>query len=180
MQNSDDHVLEYVDAYLHDVLSRQTRDRVAWHCRVCPICRVAMEEAQKRLELMQALPPVEAPESLIRATQQRIERFRPSRITPLRIGLALAASVIVLLGVANLYYLRLAPAPIDLRVLGQTDLFAGAEASLRVLLQNPHTGMDTTRASQKMRLSTTAEPMPCMASAKPTSLGATPAWVINR
>ncbi len=49
--------------------------------------------------------------------------------------------MVVLLGAANLYYLRLAAAPIDLRILGQTDLFAGAEASLRVLLQDPRTGV---------------------------------------
>ena len=141
MQTSDDHVLEYVDPYLHDVLSPSSRKRVEEHCRQCPICNVALAEAQKRFDLMQSLPPIEAPESLICATQQRIERFRPARFTRLRIAIALAASVVVLLGAANLYYVRLAAAPIDLRILGQSDLFAVAEASLRVLLQDPRTGI---------------------------------------
>ncbi len=65
MQNSDDHVLEYVDPYLHDVLSPSSRKRVEEHCRLCPICNVALSEAQKRFDLMQSLPPIEAPESLI-------------------------------------------------------------------------------------------------------------------
>ncbi len=141
MQKSDDHVLEYVDAYLHDVLSRFEQRKVAAHCEVCPICRVALEEARTRFELIQSLPPIEASESLVQRTLQRIERSRPVRFTPLRICLGAAAAAVLLLGIVNLYYLNLAPSPIDLRILGQAELLAGADASLRVLLQDPRSGL---------------------------------------
>ena len=41
-------------------------------------------------------------------------------------GLSAAAAVVVLLGAANLYYYNLAPSPYDLRVLGQSELVAGS------------------------------------------------------
>ena len=54
MINPDDHVLEYVDAWLHDaLLSPGDRERVAAHCEACPICRAALEEARRRQEAMQ-------------------------------------------------------------------------------------------------------------------------------
>jgi type II secretory pathway pseudopilin PulG len=137
MHSSDEHALDYVDAYLHDALSASSRRRVAAHCRECPICKVALEEAQKRFDLLQSSPPVEAPESLLRATEQRIERFRRRRVTPLRIGIAVAACLLAMLGIASVYYLTLSASAVDLRILGQSELFAGADASLRVLLQDP-------------------------------------------
>ena len=77
MINPDDHVLEYVDAYLHDaLLSRRDAEQVAAHCEACPICRVALEEARRRQEAMQSLPPIEAPEALIRAALERVDRQR--------------------------------------------------------------------------------------------------------
>jgi hypothetical protein len=44
----------------------------------------------------------------------------------------------------------------------------------------PHTGMETTRATQKIRLRTTADPRLWVARAKPTSLRRTPAAVRRR
>ena len=49
--------------------------------RVCPICQVALEEARKRQEAMQALPPVEAPESLVQGTLERIVKQKRIRVT---------------------------------------------------------------------------------------------------
>ena len=44
----------------------------------------------------------------------------------------------------------------------------------------PRSGIDTSRAIQKMRLSTTAEPSPAVARAKPASGPLTPDSVISR
>jgi uncharacterized protein YfaS (alpha-2-macroglobulin family) len=137
MINPDDHVLEYVDACLHDALSRQDKEQVLAHCAACPICRVALDEARARQGALQSLPPVEAPEALIRRTMERIERYRVARSKWIRGGLLAAAAVVAVLAAANLYYYCLAPSPYDLRVMGQADLLAGADASLRVLLVDP-------------------------------------------
>jgi type II secretory pathway pseudopilin PulG len=137
MINPDEHVLEYVDACLHEVLSAPDKEQVAAHCRACAICRVALEEAQKRREALESLPPVEAPEALVRATLERIEQYRATRSRWTKVGLLAAAAVVLLLAAANLYYYNLAPSPYDLRVLGQAELVAGSEASLRVLLVDP-------------------------------------------
>ncbi len=138
MINPDDHVLEYVDAYLHDaLLSPRDAKQVAAHCEACPICRVALEEARRRQEVMLSLPPIEAPETLIRAALERVDRHRVSRSKWIRGGVLVAAAALVLLGTANVYFYNMAPSPFDLRVMGQSDLLTGADASLRVLLLDP-------------------------------------------
>ena len=134
MINPDEHVLEEVDAYLHGVLSPQDNRQIAAHCESCPICRVALEEARKRQEALQSLPPVEAPEALIRQTLQRIERHQTVRRNWTRYGLTAAAAAVIALAAVHLYFYSMAPSPYDLRVMGQADLAAGADASLRVLL----------------------------------------------
>jgi len=138
MINPDDHVLEYVDAYLHDaLLSPRDAEQVAAHCEACPICRVALEEARRRQEVMQSLPPIEAPEALVRAALARVDRHRVSRFKWVRGGVLVAAAVLLLLGTANLYFYNMAPSPFDLRVMGQSELLTGADASLRVLFLDP-------------------------------------------
>jgi hypothetical protein len=137
MNQPEYHALEYVDAYLHDALSQHEKEQVAAHCEACPICRTALEEARRRQEAMQALPPVEAPETLVQATLARIARNRVTRRRWTTWGLLAAAAAAIVLAATNLYYYNLAPAPYDLRVLGQADLVAGSEASLRVLLLDP-------------------------------------------
>ena len=95
MINPDDHVLEYVDAYVHDaLLSPRDAEQVAAHCEACPICRVALEEARRRQEVMQSLPPIEAPEALIRAALERVDRHRVSRSKWIRGGVLVAAAAL--------------------------------------------------------------------------------------
>ena len=138
MIKPDDHVLEYVDAYLDEaLLSAKVRKQVAAHCEACPICRVAMEEAQRRREAMQSLPPIEASEMLIRSTLSRVDRYRARRFKWMRVGALVAATVLLVLGAANIYVYNMAPSPFDLRIMGQADLLPGADASLRVLLLDP-------------------------------------------
>jgi hypothetical protein len=134
MLNPNDHVLDYVDGYLHETLSTQDRETLQQHCEVCPICQVALEEGRRRLAALHSLPVVEASEQLIRATEQRIAGYRESWWTPKRAGLSVAAAVLVLMGGLHLYYLTLSPSPFELKVLGQTEQLAGTEGSLRVLL----------------------------------------------
>jgi A-macroglobulin TED domain/Alpha-2-macroglobulin family/MG2 domain/A-macroglobulin receptor binding domain/Protein of unknown function (DUF1559)/Alpha-2-macroglobulin bait region domain len=130
------HVLDQVDAYLHEVLDERAARRVTAHCRDCPICAAALEEARKRFAAMQALPAVEPSERLLRVTEDRIARTRRVWPTAWRgIWGSLAASVLVILGF-NVYYANLQPTPYDLRVLGQSELFAGSEAALRVVVVN--------------------------------------------
>lgn len=135
MIRPDDHVLDYVDAYVHDaLLTPADRQRVAAHCEACPICRVALAEARRRQEAMQSLPPVEAPETLIRTALGRVDRYRIVRYKWIRATVFVAAAVLLVLGAANLYVYNMVPSPWDLRVMGQTDLLPGANAAIRVLL----------------------------------------------
>jgi hypothetical protein len=140
----DDHVLNHVDAYLHEALSPDEAVYVERHCEDCRICQVALEEARKRFAAMQTLPAIEASQRLIRAAQRQIAvapRLSPS---PALIGgMAAAAMVLVLAGV-TLYYATLSPSPYDLRVLGQSEWLSGSEASLRVLLVDRRLGTPLT------------------------------------
>ncbi|MEE9602211.1 MAG: MG2 domain-containing protein, partial [Thermoguttaceae bacterium] len=137
---SDGHVLEFVDAYLHDALSKPDTERVRRHCEKCPICKVALEEAQKRFAAMGALPAVEASEKLIRATQARIAQAPRIKLTVVHYASMVAAMAVAIVAMANIYYLTLSPSPYDLRVLGQNELIAGSEVSLRVLLVDHRDG----------------------------------------
>jgi type II secretory pathway pseudopilin PulG len=140
MLSPHDHVLDYVDAYLHEVLSAEDARVVSRHCESCPICQVALQEARRRLDAMQALPVVEASEELIRATRQKIERAPRFRPTVAQIGWAVAAAAALIIASVHLYYWRLSPSPYDLKVLGRTEWLAGSGASLRVLLLDHRTG----------------------------------------
>ena len=135
-----DHVVEYVDAYLHDALPHHEAQYVDEHVKTCRVCRVALEEAQARLQAMQSLPVVEASEELIRATERRIHEYRPPIVTLARAGWSMVAAAALIIAGLNVYYANLSPSPYDLRVLGQTELLAASDASLRVLVLNHDTG----------------------------------------
>src|SRR5262245_18413520 len=65
MLKPDDHVLEYLDDYLHDVLTEIEDAHLERHLEGCRICKVALEEAEKRRTAIEALPAHEASEQLI-------------------------------------------------------------------------------------------------------------------
>ncbi len=134
MLSPNQHVLDYVDAYLHDALSAEEAQIVARHCESCPICQVALEEARKRFDAMQALPVVEAPEELIRSTRRKIERAPRFRPSVYQIGWSVAAAAALIIASVHVHYWNLSPSPYDLKVLGQREWLAGSGASLRVLL----------------------------------------------
>jgi len=135
----DDHVLKYVDAYLHGVLTRAGAATVERHCAKCPICKVAMEEARKRFAAMRALPALEPAEALISATEGKIAKAPRFVFTRAKVGFAVAAAAALVLACVHIHYATLSPSPYDLRVLGQNELIAGSEASLRVLLVDHET-----------------------------------------
>jgi anti-sigma factor RsiW len=139
-----DHVTDLVDDYLHDLLDEADAARVARHCGECAACAVALEEARKRLTALQSLPPSEAPERLVRATvaavENRVWRWRRVRRYVLGGALAAAAIVAAVIGEFHFHYVNLSASPTDIKVLGQTQLLAGAAASLRVCLIDHATG----------------------------------------
>ncbi|HMF16829.1 MAG TPA: MG2 domain-containing protein, partial [Gemmataceae bacterium] len=136
MSESFTHILDYVDDYWHDVLSPGEDKYIEEHCLRCPICKVALEEAEKRHAAFQSVPTSEASEELIQKTitgvtdldarQQRRRRVLRRSVLP-----AVAACV-VLLGMVHLYFLNLSPSPYDLTLRGQAQLVAGSDGSLRV------------------------------------------------
>jgi len=140
MLDANDHVLDYVDAYLHDLLTAQDAGTLEKHCAGCKICQAAMVEARRRFEALQTLPVVEAPEALIRAAQSKIDRYRRRRLTPARVGWLAAAVVLVMFAGLHVYYFTLSASSYDLRILGQSELVAQSGASLRVLLVDHDSG----------------------------------------
>ena len=144
MHHEFDHAIELVDAYLHEALPRYDAAWVERHCESCPVCKVALDEARRRQAALAALPPSEASEQLVQATLKHIdtrdqERQRWRRVMFWRIGPAVAAAILLLIG-ANLYYGLMKPTPYDLVVLGQNQLIAGGKHSLRIRLINTKTG----------------------------------------
>ncbi|HZT79280.1 MAG TPA: alpha-2-macroglobulin family protein, partial [Gemmataceae bacterium] len=140
----DGHVHDYVDDYLHDLLSPEDADRVGHHCEGCASCRAALEQARRRQSVMESVPAVEAPQPLVHATLDRIDahelgRRRFRRRFLLAVPLAAAAAA-VLIAACHVYFYNLTVTPTDLQVLGQTTLLAGSSGSLRVRLLDRQTG----------------------------------------
>src|SRR5262245_19990614 len=73
MLDHNDHVVTFVDDYLHDVLDDHDATYVEQHCEACRICKPALEDARKRFTALQTLPAVEPSQQLIQATLQRID-----------------------------------------------------------------------------------------------------------
>jgi type II secretory pathway pseudopilin PulG len=141
MLHPHEHVLDYVDAYLHGALARRETALVREHCAACRICAVALEEAERRQRALALAPRVEASEALIQHTCERIGRHsgRPEKSIA-RFFWYGAAAAALLIGVFHIYYANLRPSPYNLVVFGQSTLLPGAEASLRVRLANHRTG----------------------------------------
>jgi uncharacterized protein YfaS (alpha-2-macroglobulin family) len=138
MSAPNDHVHELVDDYLHDLLGPGEVARVERHCAICPECRRSLDQARRRAEALQAVPPVEAPPQLVGATVERVADQRGRRLRLRRralwgAGAALAASLLLLVG-SHTYFAHLSASSPDLLVLGQGQLLAGTNASLRVRL----------------------------------------------
>jgi uncharacterized protein YfaS (alpha-2-macroglobulin family) len=144
MPHDEYHVLEYVDAYLHEAVTPQYAGYLEEHCEQCAMCRAALDEARRRHAALDSVAAAEASEQLIQATVQRIERIDAQRTrTRRRLSwsflTAAAASLLILAG-AHAYFWRMSPAPYDVRVYGQNQLYAAANGSVRVRVVNQKTG----------------------------------------
>ena len=131
-----DHVVEYVDAYLHGLLQPAEAEAVQRHCQTCAICQLALAEAEKRLTAFESLPMIEAPERLIRATEARLAQRQVTQPRLLPLAWLTTAAAACVLGCFTIYYASRSASPYDLRVLGQNELVSGSDASLRILLIN--------------------------------------------
>lgn len=132
------HILEWTDSYFHGVLKPEEKRYVEQHCEKCAICKTALDAAKNREQLLAAQPGRDVPPVLVQNTLTKIathDRTHGRRMRILRraIGGGLAAAVLILAAL-HLYFANLAPSPYDLRIFGQSKLFAGSNASLRVQL----------------------------------------------
>ena len=110
---------------------------------------MAMEEARRRLAALHELPPIEAPESLVRAAEAKIADLRRRRRTGVRVAWLAAAILLIPFAGLHIYYLTLSPSPYDLRILGQSALVADTGGSLRVLLVDHDSGRPVEGARSK-------------------------------
>jgi uncharacterized protein YfaS (alpha-2-macroglobulin family) len=138
MSEANDHVVHRLDDYLHGLLTERETGRVEGHCSACAGCRAALEEARQLQTALASVPPTEASAALVNTTLRRIHGHEAQRKKRawrafFVLGFGTAAAVLVL-GLVQLHYEHLTATPYDLVVLGQRDLLAATNASLRVRL----------------------------------------------
>jgi A-macroglobulin TED domain/Alpha-2-macroglobulin family/MG2 domain/A-macroglobulin receptor binding domain/Macroglobulin domain MG3/Alpha-2-macroglobulin bait region domain len=136
MSNKERDIFKLVDGYLYELLSPADAEYVEQQCEVSPVWQAALEQAQRRQELMQSVPASEASDELIQNTLSKIKdherRVGHRRRLALRSFAYAAAACVAVVGTLHLYYLNLSASPYDLRVFGQTELLADSDASIRV------------------------------------------------
>ena len=132
MSDQNEHVIDKIDALLNDLLSPSEKASTEAHCAECPICKVALQEGQRRLKAMQSVTQLSASDRLIRRTERKLANAKTglARYTwPQRLAM-LAASVAMMIGTAHMYYLSLSASAVDLRVLGQNEWSARISPSI--------------------------------------------------
>ncbi len=135
---------QLADAFVHGLLPPEEARAFERRCAESEEAAAALARARARLGLMQALPPAEPAVDLAQRTMQNLEdtdaRWRSlRRRAVLSMGLAVAASIMVLVG-AGVYYSGLKPTGPDLALLGQRDLLAASNAVLRVRMTDRKAG----------------------------------------
>src|SRR4051794_26815613 len=108
MLRHDDHVVDYVDDYLHQLLNESDARYVQEHCQACAICSTALIEAQRRLDLLRSLAPAEPSDALIAETvhnlTERGVRKTNRRRRVWRAFVYSMAAAIVLVGSLHIYF----------------------------------------------------------------------------
>lgn len=134
------HIDDFSDLYIHELLSEEQRREFRNHCQHCESCQAVFEKAQKRLETLKNLPIEEVPKPFLKKSilvakklpSDRIELSRWDRIEIAYWSVYAAASVLLLLVCFFFQWSR--PNPFDLVVYSQSQLTIGSQASLRVVL----------------------------------------------
>lgn len=78
MFQPNDHAAAHVDDYLHGLLNGADADHVRRHTESCPVCKEALEQAQRRKAAIEAVPPEKAPEPLIQETVVKADTSLPT------------------------------------------------------------------------------------------------------
>src|SRR5262249_30553124 len=120
MVNPNEHVIDRVDEFVHQLLAPAEVLRVERHCEACPACREALEGARKRLAALKALPASEPSEAHLQKTLAGIDAYerRGRRLKKWLLGggLAATAAAVAILLVFHLRYENLTVTPYDLKV----------------------------------------------------------------
>ncbi len=156
MRSNRDDIRAMVDDYLHDLLTKEDADYVRKQVESSEVWKAAMDEAQQRLTALKAAPIEDAPESVIKGTLDRVNekaesQHRRSRFLRVSIPVGVAAAILIIASV-HLYFAALSPTPYDLRVLGQSELLAGTQGSMRIRLTNHFTGDPIENAEMDVEL----------------------------
>ena len=58
------HVVDHVDDFVHELLNAEDARHVESHCEQCVECRSALDDARRRMAILQQVPPLEASDQL--------------------------------------------------------------------------------------------------------------------
>lgn len=110
------HVVKDISAYCHGELSSDESRQFAEHIISCVKCRTKFEEIKLGIRLAEQLPRLAAPDSLWQEVDAALERETeaPARVVSLksssiRAQLAVAAAVVVVLGIGFVWFYRNGP-----------------------------------------------------------------------
>jgi len=134
----------YADAYVHKLLTQEEADAVEERAKSDKTWHHALEDARRRKALLESVPPTEATEKLVRQTMQHVSQKVERRARRWKIYarsvLSLATAAALVIAAFHVYFYTLSPSPYDVRILGQNELLAGADAALRVAVFDHQTG----------------------------------------
>jgi uncharacterized protein YfaS (alpha-2-macroglobulin family) len=129
-----------LDALLHGLLEPAEAAEVERLASASPEGQARLAAARQRFAAMSLLAQTEASEDLIQRTVAGVERSAVRRRMWFRRYLfsvtAAALAGVAVLGGMQWHYRNLTVSPVDLRVLGQSQLLAGSNGSMRVRVLN--------------------------------------------
>jgi hypothetical protein len=136
MSLQNNHIADEIDCYLHEVLTPAEKKQVEEHIQECETCRAALEEGKKRFDILRNVAASEAGNDLVQKTLARVNQHEQAILRRqkllIRWSIGGVAAVILLFAGSQIYQARLKPSPYDLRVIGQSQFFANADAQVRV------------------------------------------------
>src|SRR5687768_1477815 len=105
------HVTKDISAYCHGELSSEESRQFAEHIISCVKCRTNFEEIKLGIKLAEQLPQLSAPDSLWHEVESALGRpGRPAEVSTksssVRVQMAVAAAVVVVLGIALVWVSR--------------------------------------------------------------------------